>query len=122
MVQSTTNSSEIIGNSSALFAAVTNNYHGSRIDTRHDNFVGPATNRVYPHLPFLPANGSLATATSTEMQHETSNGADEKLADHNGKVAAYANGGRVPAPLFLDKTDREIVRLIGQHLKIIGLE
>lgn len=65
------------------------------------------------------------------MQHETmaaSNGGgsvtggdDKQLVDHNGKVA-YANGGRVPAPLFLDKTNREIVRLIGQHLKIVGLE
>lgn len=72
------------------------------------------------------ANGSLTAAGSssaTEMQHETSNGGDEKLAtDHNGKVTVYANGGRAVAPLFLDKTDREIVRLIGQHLKIIGLE
>lgn len=80
---------------------------------------------------FISANGSLTTAGSStsEMQHETSssNGGDEKLtmADHNGKLAGmtgYANGNRVPAPLFLDKTDREIVRLIGQHLKIVGLE
>lgn len=84
----------------------------------------------------ITANGSLtapgssaaapapSSSSSTEMQHDTStNGGDEKL-DHNGKVAGYANGGGVGrcAPLFLDKTDREIVRLIGQHLKIIGLE
>ena len=57
------------------------------------------------------------------MQHEMSNGGDEKLAvDLNGKPGYATNGNRAPGPLFLDKTDREIVRLIGQHLKIIGLE
>lgn len=63
------------------------------------------------------------------MQHETampSNGTttaagDDNLVEHNGKVA-YSNGGRMPPQLLLDKTDREIVRLIGQHLKIVGLE
>lgn len=91
----------------------------------------------------VPANGSLTTpgsssssssasahtatgtTTAETMQHETSSngGDDTKLAaDHNGKLAGYANGTRLPAPLLLDKTDREIVRLIGQHLKIVGLE
>lgn len=89
-------------------------------------------NLTNQHRSF-PANGSLTTGGGSiaEMQHEAmaaSNGGgpgtggdDKQLVDHNGKVA-YANGGRMPPPLFLDKTNREIVRLIGQHLKIVGLE
>ncbi|XP_059614868.1 WD repeat-containing protein 26 homolog isoform X2 [Phlebotomus argentipes] len=66
------------------------------------------------------ANGSAAGSShnsSADMQQDVhANGNATEGEDKCG----YANGG--PRTIHLDQTERDIVRLIGQHLKIVGLE
>ncbi|XP_055696505.1 WD repeat-containing protein 26 homolog isoform X3 [Lutzomyia longipalpis] len=67
------------------------------------------------------ANGSAAGSShnsSTEMQQDVH--ANGNATEGEEKCGSYANGG--PRTIHLDQTERDIVRLIGQHLKIVGLE
>lgn len=66
-------------------------------------------------------SGSSSSVSMEQEMHATNGNGDDKLG-HTSKNS-YSNG-RPPPPssVTLDRTDREIVRLIGQHLKIVGLE
>lgn len=57
--------------------------------------------------------------TNSESNGHTQNGDNEQ---RNGVEAASGTTTLSNDRIHLDKTDQEIVRLIGQHLKIVGLE
>lgn len=62
---------------------------------------------------FVPADGAM----TTESNGHTQQNGDAPTVNKNGLAIVPKNEN-----LNLDKTDMDIVRLIGQHLKVIGLE
>lgn len=66
-----------------------------------------------------PANGCTQHNGSTDEDHTPSSSAQQNGTDIVPHITSI--NGEI-SPKHLDRTDYEIVRLIGQHLKTIGLK